>query len=1209
GIRKLLKKVIIPEVRDRFVRGETGYRIDILSFGAVRDLERPSLPEAHRAVIAFLEDQRLYPEKWHGAQLTPGNFRVIAVDRGETTLKEAMEGVYNKRIFKELKKFRFKIGSDAAVKELMERYFDDLGKGSYQVKEAVRQFIEPRPAVLTDFQPVPGEKFDLILYNYIEYLIEMQEKKEKKSTLIGTNEIANNMLRWFKEGGMLLTTAMKWFKDFPQLNNVEMSRSYFFEKEVKTVALYLWQYFSVAYTKENFDEQFEHLIDGLKKRLLKMGFDIRLNDRLVHFAWQKAKEVHLPQQRERGWPFLVHPLGALNILLSKDLVIRYLVTKTKLPLDVYIAGILLHDIIEDAPMERADMQRILYEGFVQAAGEETARQLISLILMVTKDKGQDDESYLKRIFESTDAISLAAQIIKVPDRIDNFSNPPPGKPAEEQEKKVSMTTRYIEDSQLPLVMKMLYLKLRDMAYISEMEKLGIEDITQPVFIDHIIPWFDFIRDEQGRFIGIHLAFKDSNEEKIAIDRESFEKSFHLVDMDYRNIWRNISGTFIWEKADETDEGDQGNAAVSFLVHPDEIVHLDKVGIYLWLSIRKGVSDKIETVSFGEKNLIRSMAILKPNSSGRQIVGFSTDEMLLLELYHIASVQEPHYTMAMETLKRTIQSRRDIRKILELMARKGPLRSEAIYPALVRMFKDSVLSQRISETDILEEARHLYDQQAQRRNGTLPDPESIRRANEKNIRQTEFILHFLAEYDTTNAMAQLLSIYLGLLFPAESPDVKLQEPDPDDHSAKNIKRMLEEALILAGRKLAENPVLKRQDAAPDKYFSDVIKKILEEFIVLAELKWLERVSGRFYRFPGTKFSRTGLKRIYSDMEGYPFPLRIHSDALAQRALKFADDYLKGAYPTVYAEAQRIKQKRKLSIKIIEKNGIALIPYSVDWNNLTYREKKKQAKIRTDMGISRGNQFYPLSPYYVFQDASRIQLPGDGDKYRIQWTFFLREDPAAESAEKIALSLFDKNIKTGEIQWEISRKGRAAVITNVTVAGEYRMEAKGYSLRGLLLGMALQNIVSEGVSLSNVSIDPSMETSHPEIGGVVVFSRFGFIPEKATIVEILKTVENRRKITLQWGGLFKAERYWRITNKKERYPVQIFLKDPSNWSIRDPKVYEYFLRNRKKLAQIIREDKVFIGGRYVLDRKNIPALRAYIENLPALPRPNDDYARKQ
>ena len=65
GIFGLLRKRIVGEIRDRFVRGKADERIDILSFGGIRDLERPALSEAHRAIIAFLEDRRLNPEKWN----------------------------------------------------------------------------------------------------------------------------------------------------------------------------------------------------------------------------------------------------------------------------------------------------------------------------------------------------------------------------------------------------------------------------------------------------------------------------------------------------------------------------------------------------------------------------------------------------------------------------------------------------------------------------------------------------------------------------------------------------------------------------------------------------------------------------------------------------------------------------------------------------------------------------------------------------------------------------------------------------------------------------------------------------------------------------------------------------------------------------------------------------------------------------------------
>ncbi|HQP10408.1 MAG TPA: hypothetical protein PKV41_03395, partial [Candidatus Omnitrophota bacterium] len=518
----------------------------------------------------------------------------------------------------------------------------------------------------------------------------------------------------------------------------------------------------------------------------------------------------------------------------------------------------------------------------------------------------------------------------------------------------------------------------------------------------------------------------------------------------------------------------------------------------------------------------------------------------------ASVQEPHYTQAIQTLKRTIQTRKDIRQnIFELMAEKGPIHSEAIYPALARILKDPEVLQKVSEEEIVDEARVFYERYADW--GTAEQP------NNKNIRRTTFILRFLGEYAVRPAMGRLLSLYLTFQFSLHGqPDG--YQPDEADNPARAIERTLEEA------------------------------------IVRAELKWIEHITGRFYLFPKTTLLGTGIRRILSDLEGMPRFLNIHSDAVAEKARRFVDDYLGEHYPEISGRARQIKENRKSSMEIMKGHGVTVTPYSVDWDQLSPEEKEIQSGIRGDLGLSRAGQFYSLSPGYVFINPSRIHLPVYGDEYSVRWTYFLREDPVREPTEKIVLSLLDRNIKIGEIRWEIRRKEKTAVITDVTVTGEYRMDVKRYSLRGLLLGLALQDITSSRIPLRKISIDPSMDASRPEIGGVVVFSRFGFVPEKTTAERILRAVENRGKITLPWGGLFKAERYFEISQKDGKPPIQMFLRDPSNWTIRDPDVYEYLSKNRKKLARIIRENKVFIGGRYVLDRQGIPALKAYLDALP-------------
>jgi len=261
----------------------------------------------------LLEDRRNNARLWKGVELNPGNFKVVVVDSNEELLKIAEQGIYFADHFKTLGLLR---RLTRKTRKLLGRYFDLREDGTYQLKDTLRQFIEIRPFDLEEFAPEQDEKFDLTHHNYSEYLT---EESQVGDAPIKTFIIASRMLKWFKEGGLLLTTAGKWIRFFREMSRIARGKGIFLEKGIRSIDIFLYQYGRIDYTSEWFDEEYARL----KQRILRIKpeFNIALFD----FAYERAKEVHFPVLREHGEPYLVHPLGlCFGLLENKKLVNNFI---------------------------------------------------------------------------------------------------------------------------------------------------------------------------------------------------------------------------------------------------------------------------------------------------------------------------------------------------------------------------------------------------------------------------------------------------------------------------------------------------------------------------------------------------------------------------------------------------------------------------------------------------------------------------------------------------------------------------------------------------------------------------------------------------------------------------------------------------------------------------------------------------------------------
>lgn len=115
----------------------------------------------------------------------------------------------------------------------------------------------------------------------------------------------------------------------------------------------------------------------------------------VNYAYEVAADAHSNQTRDEGTPYIVHPV---RVAVS-------LVDELSLFSPNLICSALLHDVIEDSEITRADIARMFNE------------EIANVVWLLTKLKEVRLSDYLARIEAAADT---GAPIVKLCDRLDNL---------------------------------------------------------------------------------------------------------------------------------------------------------------------------------------------------------------------------------------------------------------------------------------------------------------------------------------------------------------------------------------------------------------------------------------------------------------------------------------------------------------------------------------------------------------------------------------------------------------------------------------------------------------------------------------------------------------------------------------------------------------------------------------------------------------------
>src|SRR5215510_6352368 len=139
----------------------------------------------------------------------------------------------------------------------------------------------------------------------------------------------------------------------------------------------------------NYELNFEYLIARLAPHLDEE------NVALVRRAYEVAQAAHSGQMRDEGTPYIVHPIRVAVCLVDE--------------LGLYspklICSALLHDVIEDSEITRAEIE------------ERFSEEIAEIVWLLTKLEEVSLREYLARIEEASDT---GAPIVKLCDRLDNL---------------------------------------------------------------------------------------------------------------------------------------------------------------------------------------------------------------------------------------------------------------------------------------------------------------------------------------------------------------------------------------------------------------------------------------------------------------------------------------------------------------------------------------------------------------------------------------------------------------------------------------------------------------------------------------------------------------------------------------------------------------------------------------------------------------------
>jgi len=81
-------------------------------------------------------------------------------------------------------------------------------------------------------------------------------------------------------------------------------------------------------------------------------------------------------------------------------------------------------------------------GFLKVTNIEIARQIFTIIEILTKRPGESNAEYLERVINTREPFGVAAQVIKIFDRINNFTTPRYSKTADQMRAYVEATDHF-----------------------------------------------------------------------------------------------------------------------------------------------------------------------------------------------------------------------------------------------------------------------------------------------------------------------------------------------------------------------------------------------------------------------------------------------------------------------------------------------------------------------------------------------------------------------------------------------------------------------------------------------------------------------------------------------------------------------------------------------------------------------------------------------
>ena len=107
----------------------------------------------------------------------------------------------------------------------------------------------------------------------------------------------------------------------------------------------------------------DNLFLGLKNKMEQSG--IGFNVEKIEMAYEFAREAHSGQMRQSGDPYITHPVAVAEILIDLGL-----------DTDSIIGG-LLHDVVEDTPVELDTVKKAVWPGCCASCRRRDKARVIS----------------------------------------------------------------------------------------------------------------------------------------------------------------------------------------------------------------------------------------------------------------------------------------------------------------------------------------------------------------------------------------------------------------------------------------------------------------------------------------------------------------------------------------------------------------------------------------------------------------------------------------------------------------------------------------------------------------------------------------------------------------------------------------------------------------------------------------------------------------